>query len=108
MDDKTLAKSMRGHVAVIHPGDDPTRGAGLVPVYAIRYSGRARVQGAAVTVAELIEKLQALHGDNELRLVVLDVEAHRPYAKPQTFEATPQTVSLDAAVCRIKAWGWLE
>jgi len=26
MDDKALAKSLRGHVAVIHPGDDPTRG----------------------------------------------------------------------------------
>jgi hypothetical protein len=61
-----------------------------------------------MTVAELIEKLRELPGDNDLRAVICEIEAHRPYANPAKFEAQIQSLTVDLGVARIRAWGWCE
>jgi hypothetical protein len=61
-----------------------------------------------MTVAELIEKLQQLPGDPDLRAVVFYVTVHRPYAADARMHCAVTTIQLEHDVVAICAHGYLE
>lgn len=61
-----------------------------------------------MTVAELIEQLQTLPGDADLRHVVVLITVHRPYASDTRMECSINRVGIDRDVAQLDAFGYLE
>ena len=67
------------------------------------------MEGAIVTVADLIEKLQRLPGDSTLRRVEIKVTVHRPYKAETVMDGCDvHSVDLERTVAVIHAFGGLD
>lgn len=61
-----------------------------------------------MTVSELIEELKQVHGDPDLRTVMLDMTIKRPYAKDQRVQGNIHRVTLRHDVIEIQGYGYIE
>lgn len=61
-----------------------------------------------MTVGELIERLQRLPGDPDLRTVVVRMTLRRPYAGDVTVEGVVRDLSLGSVELNLDCFGYVE